>query len=332
MGLLVEDLLLLARLDQQRPLTFAPVDLAGDRRRRRPRREGRPARPADRPAPGRVADRRPRRPRGRGPAAPGRRQPGHQRARPTPRPATRVTVTVAEAPDDPDVARAAGRRRGPGHGPGRRRAGVRALLPGRRLPHPRAPAAPAWGWRSCPRSSPRTAARSDLDTAPGKGAVVTVRLPRSGPADVPPPPGRTGATEAGLARPVTIRDVTTNESRTIPDAEPLAAASRPRGRAARADRGLGDHDGRRRPRCARPPTLVRAGHRAARRRPPSGRRSCPALDDLADRPPGLQPGQRGRQRRSRRRCVVRREDGRRRRRGHPRASPTRARRASCTAG
>src|SRR4051812_39657580 len=29
MGLLVEDLLLLARLDQQRPLTFAPVDLAG---------------------------------------------------------------------------------------------------------------------------------------------------------------------------------------------------------------------------------------------------------------------------------------------------------------
>src|SRR3712207_245588 len=28
MGLLVEDLLLLARLDQQRPLTFAPVDLA----------------------------------------------------------------------------------------------------------------------------------------------------------------------------------------------------------------------------------------------------------------------------------------------------------------
>jgi two-component system OmpR family sensor kinase len=28
MGLLVEDLLLLARMDQQRPLTFAPVDLA----------------------------------------------------------------------------------------------------------------------------------------------------------------------------------------------------------------------------------------------------------------------------------------------------------------
>ena len=84
MGLLVEDLLLLARLDQQRPLTFAPVDLAGDRRRRRPRREGGPARPADRPAPGRVADRRPRRPRGRRTAAPGRRQPGHQRAHPHP--------------------------------------------------------------------------------------------------------------------------------------------------------------------------------------------------------------------------------------------------------
>ena len=59
MGLLVEDLLLLARLDQQRPLTLAPVDLADDRRRRRPRRQGRAARPADRPAPGRVAHRRP---------------------------------------------------------------------------------------------------------------------------------------------------------------------------------------------------------------------------------------------------------------------------------
>jgi two-component system OmpR family sensor kinase len=28
-----------------------------------------------------------------------------------------------------------------------------------------------------------------LDTAPGKGAAVTVRLPRSGPADVPPAGG-----------------------------------------------------------------------------------------------------------------------------------------------
>jgi two-component system OmpR family sensor kinase len=37
-----------------------------------------------------------------------------------------------------------------------------------------------------------------LDTAPGKGVAVTVRLPRSGPADVVPPPEDTGAGEDAL--------------------------------------------------------------------------------------------------------------------------------------
>ena len=55
MGLLVEDLLLLARLDQQRPLDARAGRPGRDRRRRRPRRPGRAARPADRAAPGRVA-------------------------------------------------------------------------------------------------------------------------------------------------------------------------------------------------------------------------------------------------------------------------------------
>ena len=35
----------------------------------------------------------------------------------------------------------------------------------------------------------------DLDTAPGQGVVVTVRLPRSGPADVVSPPGADGVAE-----------------------------------------------------------------------------------------------------------------------------------------
>ena len=35
-----------------------------------------------------------------------------------------------------------------------------------------------------------------LDTAPGRGTLVTVRLPRSGPADLVPPPEVDGADEA----------------------------------------------------------------------------------------------------------------------------------------
>ena len=43
MGLLVDDLLLLARLDQQRPLKMEPVDLLPDRGRRVAQRAGRAA-------------------------------------------------------------------------------------------------------------------------------------------------------------------------------------------------------------------------------------------------------------------------------------------------
>ena len=204
MGLLVEDLLLLARLDQQRPLTFAPVDLAGDRRRRRPRREGGPARPADRPAPGRVADRRPRRPGGRRTAAPGRRQPGHQRADPHPgRDAGHRDR--GRGARRPGRARAAGRRRGPGHGPGGRRAGVRALLPRRRLPEPRAPAAPAWAWRSCPRSWPPTAARWAWTPRRGRAPSSPSGCPARARRTCPRRRAGRGRPGAGLSRPVTIR-------------------------------------------------------------------------------------------------------------------------------
>ena len=88
MGVLVDDLLLLARLDQGRPLEREPVDLAQ-------RRRARPSRPRGRVDPaatdrarrraGRSWCRRPRA------AAPGGRQPARERSRPTPRPARAAT-------------------------------------------------------------------------------------------------------------------------------------------------------------------------------------------------------------------------------------------------
>ena len=84
MGLLVEDLLLLARLDQQRPLTVAPVDLAaiaGDAVH--DARAVQPDRPIALHLDESLTDV-PVVPRRRGPAAAGRRQPGHQRAHPHP--------------------------------------------------------------------------------------------------------------------------------------------------------------------------------------------------------------------------------------------------------
>ena len=77
MGLLVEDLLTLARLDQQRPLDKRPGGPAHAGRRRRAGRADRLPGPADRPD-RRAGDGVHRR-RGRAPAAAGARQPGEQR-------------------------------------------------------------------------------------------------------------------------------------------------------------------------------------------------------------------------------------------------------------
>ena len=83
MGLLVEDLLMLARLDQERPIEMAPVvlssvlaDAAAAAHAVAPDRDHRPGHRAAQ----RRSDRRGRR----GPAAPGGRQPGHQRDHPHP--------------------------------------------------------------------------------------------------------------------------------------------------------------------------------------------------------------------------------------------------------
>ena len=92
MGELVDDLLLLARLDQGRPLEADPVDLAALARDAvADARAVEPDRPIaiDTPAePGDGAGRR-------APAAPGGRQPAGQRPQPTPRPAPRSTCGSA---------------------------------------------------------------------------------------------------------------------------------------------------------------------------------------------------------------------------------------------
>ena len=236
MGLLVEDLLLLARLDQQRPLDLRSRSTC-------PRS---PATPSTTPGPSRPT---------------GRSSCTWTSRSPTPRSCCgdegRLRQVVGNLVTNalthtPAGTRGHGRRVGRGADdagrPGAARSPTRARAWTRRTPSgsssastgptpraPAAPAAPGSGWRSSPRWSPRTAARSTSTPRPGKGTVVTVRLPRSGPADVSRRrPGSTGATtDAGLARPVTIREVTTNDSGTIPDAEPLAAAA-----------DLGDRDAR----------------------------------------------------------------------------------------
>ena len=187
MGMLVEDLLLLARMDQQRPLTFAPVDLAGiagdavhDAKAVQPDRpivlhldESLADVPVVRGDDGRL-----------------RQVVGNLVTNAlTHTPAgTRVTVTVAQAADDPDVLVLRVADEGPGMDPTDadraferfyRADTSRTRAAGRDRPRP--------GHRR-PRWWPPTAGSVDLETAPGKGTAVTVRLPRSGPVDVPPVP------------------------------------------------------------------------------------------------------------------------------------------------
>ena len=145
MGVLVDDLLLLARLDQGRPLEREP------RRPRDRRRRGRRGRPRDRPRPARGArGRRRRRARGRRrPAAPGARQPARERpgahAAPARRPRCgsrgRATRSCSRWPTTARACR-------PMHAPARSSASTATTRRGRATP-----AAPASASRSWPRSS-----------------------------------------------------------------------------------------------------------------------------------------------------------------------------------
>ena len=162
------------------PLSARPVDLRGHggrRRRRRPAaRRRRPLASRSRTSTSRGdGDEAGGRARRRGPAAPGRHQPGDQRPPHTP-PTTPVTVRVstrpAAGPGVPAMGVVEVADEGPGLAPRRGRAGVRALLP-RRPARTRARAAPASACRSWPPSSPPTAAGSRSPARPARG-------PRSG--------------------------------------------------------------------------------------------------------------------------------------------------------
>jgi signal transduction histidine kinase len=190
MGLLVEDLLLLARLDQQRPLTFAPVDLAGiagdavhDAKAVAP----------DRPIVLHLDESLTDVPVVRGDEGRLRQVVGNlvtNALSHTPA-GTRVTVTVAEAPDDAGVLLLRVADEGPGMDPAD---AERAFERFYRADASRTRAAGGTGLGLAIVSSLVAAHGGSvgLDTAPGQGAVVTVRLPRSGPPEPPPVPDADG--------------------------------------------------------------------------------------------------------------------------------------------
>ena len=183
MGLLVEDLLLLARLDQQRPLTFAPVDLAaiaGDAVH-----DARAVQP-DRPIALHLDESLTDVPVVLGDEGRLRQVVGNLVTNAlTHTPATtRVTVTVGRGRRRPG-------RRSCCRSPTRARAwtpadadaGLRALLPGRRLPHPRAPAAPGSGLAIVVLAGGRARRLGRTWTPPRAGAPTS-------PSGCPAPAGR----------------------------------------------------------------------------------------------------------------------------------------------
>jgi signal transduction histidine kinase len=193
MGLLVEDLLLLARLDQQRPLTFAPVDLAavaGDAVH-----DAKAVQP-DRPITLHLDESLTDVPVVRGDEGRLRQVVGNlvtNALTHTP-PDAHVTVTVAEAPDDPAVLLLRVADEGPGMDPAD---AARAFERFYRVDASRTRAAGGTGLGLAIVSSLVAAhgGSVDLRTAPGEGAVFTLRLPRSGPATVPSPDDGTGGGE-----------------------------------------------------------------------------------------------------------------------------------------
>ncbi|MGY1834328.1 sensor histidine kinase [Blastococcus sp. SYSU DS0510] len=179
MGLLVEDLLLLARMDQQRPLSVAPVDLAaiaGDAVH-----DARAVQP-DRPISLHLDESLTDVPVVLGDESRLRQVVGNlvtNALTHTP-PSARVLVSVAEAPDDPDVLLL----RVADEGPGMAQADAeRAFERFYRADASRTRAAGGTGLGLSIVASLAAAhgGSASLETAPGRGLAVTVRLPRSGP-------------------------------------------------------------------------------------------------------------------------------------------------------
>jgi signal transduction histidine kinase len=193
MGLLVEDLLLLARLDQQRPLSFAPVDLAaiaGDAVH-----DAKAVQP-DRPIVLHLDESLTDVPVVQGDEGRLRQVVGNlvTNALTHTSPGTKVTVTVSAAADNPGVLVLTVADEGPGMDPAD---ADRAFERFYRADASRNRSAGGTGLGLAIVSSLVAAHGGSvgLDTAPGRGTVVAVRLPRSGPADVVPPPGVTGVAE-----------------------------------------------------------------------------------------------------------------------------------------
>jgi signal transduction histidine kinase len=185
MGLLVEDLLLLARLDQQRPLTFSPVDLAevaGDAVH-----DAKAVQP-DRPIALHLDESLTDVPVVRGDEGRLRQVVANlvtNALTHTP-PDARVTLTVAQAPDDPAVLLLRVADEGPGMDPAD---AARAFERFYRADASRTRTAGGTGLGLSIVSSLVAAhgGSVDLRTAPGEGAVFTLRIPRSGPAVAPSP-------------------------------------------------------------------------------------------------------------------------------------------------
>ena len=190
MGLLVEDLLLLARLDQQRPLTFVPVDLAqiaGDAVH-----DAKAVQP-DRPVALRLDESLSDAPVVIGDEGRLRQVVGNlvtNALTHTP-PGTRVTVTVAQDPGDPDRLVLAVADEGPGMDPGD---ADRAFERFYRADASRTREAGGTGLGLAIVSSLVAAhgGTVELLTSPGAGATFVVRLPRSGPPDRPDGGGGAG--------------------------------------------------------------------------------------------------------------------------------------------
>ena len=160
MGRLVDDLLFLARLDEQQPLELGDVDLAAARRRRRGRCPGRRPRPSGHARCTEPGDR-----------------PSATSARLRQVLANLLTNARVHTPAGTPVhvgverrrrARAGdGDRRGSGHRRRRSAAHLRALLPRRPVPVTRDRVDPGSASRSSPRSSRRTTAGSTCRARPG---------------------------------------------------------------------------------------------------------------------------------------------------------------------
>jgi two-component system, OmpR family, sensor kinase len=192
MGLLVEDLLLLARLDQQRPLSIAPVDLAevaGDAV------HDAAALQPERPISLRLDDSLTEIPMVLGDEARLRQVVGNlvtNALTHTP-PTAAVTITLAEDPSSPDVVVLQIADQGPGMAPEH---ADRVFERFYRADTARTRAAGGTGLGLAIVASLVAAhgGTVDLVTAAGQGAVFTVRLPRSGPPEgaAAPDPGVVG--------------------------------------------------------------------------------------------------------------------------------------------